>query len=102
MSLVLKLHQKVEDSGGFVLDASPDTEELDLQVREDAPSGVVAALHCLGGQEELFSVTPAQICDSSLGCLQMAKHGLSCLFPRIARSPSCVSVRKGFFSCPLC
>ena len=47
-------HQKVEDSGGFDLDASPDTEELDLQVREDAASGVVAALHCLGGEGRAF------------------------------------------------
>ena len=47
-------HQKVEDSGGFDLDASPDTEELDLQVCEDAASAVVAALHCLGGERGDF------------------------------------------------
>ena len=47
-------HQKVEDSGGFDLDASPDTEELDLQVCEDAASAVVVALHCLGGERGDF------------------------------------------------
>ena len=54
MCLVEKLHQKAEDSGGFDLDASPDTEELDHQVSEDAASGVVAALHCLGGERGAF------------------------------------------------
>ena len=94
MCLVEELHQKAEDSGGFDLDASPDSEELDLQVSEDAASVVVAALHCLGGERGAFSVTPVQVCDCSQSCTQMAKHGLSCLFLRTARSPSCVSVRK--------
>ena len=49
----------------------------------------------LVGNEELFSVTPAQVCDCSQSCTQMAQHGLSCLSLRIARSPSCVSVMKG-------
>ena len=49
MCLVVELHQKAEDSGGFDLDASPDSEELDLQFTEDAPSKVVTALLCLGG-----------------------------------------------------
>ena len=49
----------------------------------------------LVGNEEPFSVTPAQVCDCSQSCTQMAQHGLSCLSLRIARSPSCVSVRKG-------
>ena len=54
MCLVEKLHPKAEDSGGFDLEASPDTEELDLQVSEDAASAVVAALHCLGGERGAF------------------------------------------------
>jgi len=49
----------------------------------------------LVGNEELFSVTPAQVCDCIQSCIQMAQHGLSCLSLRIARSPSCVSVMKG-------
>ena len=54
MCLVEKLHQTDEDSCCFDLDASPDSEELDLQVSEDAASAVVAALHCLGGERGAF------------------------------------------------
>ena len=54
MCLVEKFYEKAEDSGGFDLDASPDIEELDLQVSEDAASAVVAALHCLGGEQGAF------------------------------------------------
>ena len=54
MCLVVELHQKTEDSGGFVLDASPDSEELDLQFSEDAASGVVTALLCLSGERGAF------------------------------------------------
>ena len=54
MCLVEKLHQKAEDSDGFDLDASQDTEELDLQVSEDVSSNVVAALQCLGGERGAF------------------------------------------------
>ena len=49
----------------------------------------------LVGNEDFFSVRPAQVCDCSQSCTQTAKHGLSCLFLMIACSPSCVSVRKG-------
>ena len=61
MCLVVELHQKAEDSGGFDLDASPDSEELDVQFSEDAPSGVVTALLCLGGKRGLFSVTQIRV-----------------------------------------
>ena len=47
------------------------------------------------GNEDVFSVRPAQVSDCSQSCTQTAKHGLSCLFLMIACSPSCVSVRKG-------
>ena len=50
MCLVVEVHQQAEDSGGYDLDASPDSEELDLQISEDVPSGVVTALLCLGGE----------------------------------------------------
>ena len=55
----------------------------------------------LVGNEEPFSVTPAQVCDCSQSCTQMAQHGLSCLCLRIARSPTCVSVRKGACFLPI-
>ena len=54
MCLLEKLYQKAEDSGFFDLDASLDTEELDLQVSEDAVSAVVAVLHCVGGERGAF------------------------------------------------
>ena len=88
-------HPKVEDSGGFDLDASPDTEELDSRSVKTLHRLLSSRSTALVGNEVIFSVTPAQVCDCSQSCTQMAKHGLSCLFLRIARSPSCVSVRKG-------
>ena len=54
MCLVVELHQEAEDSGGFDRDVSPDSEELDLQFSEDAPSEVVRALVCLGGEHGAF------------------------------------------------
>ena len=102
MCLVENLHQKAEDSGGFDLDASPILRSLISRSVKTVHRALSPRSTVLAEKEELFSVTPAQICDSSLGCLQMTRHGLSCLFPRIARSPACVSVRKVFFSCPLC
>ena len=54
MCLVVELHQKAEDSGGFDRDVSPESEELDLQFSEDTPSGVVRALMCLGGEHGAF------------------------------------------------
>ena len=52
---------------------------------------------CSQSEQPIFEdVTyEVQVCDCSQNCTQMAKHVLSCLFLRIARSPSCVSVRKG-------
>ena len=100
MCLVENLHQKAEDLGGFDLDAFPDTEELDFQDSEDVASNVVAALHCLGGERGAFLSHASSSRDLSVGCLLMARHGLSCLFLRIARSPPCVLVRKGVCSLP--
>ena len=49
MCLVVELHQKAEHSGGLDLDASPNSEGLQLHLPEDAPSKVVTALLCPGG-----------------------------------------------------
>ena len=38
-----------EYSGGFDLDASPNSEGLQLRLPQDAPSKVVTALLCPGG-----------------------------------------------------
>ena len=100
MCLVENLHQKAEDSGGFDLDASPILRSLISRSVKTVHRALSPRSTVLAEKEELFSVTPAQICDSSLGCLQMTRHGLSCLFPRIARSPACISVRKVFFFLP--
>ena len=54
MHLVVELHQRAEDSGGFDYNASPDSKELDVQFSEDATSGVVTALLCLGGERGAF------------------------------------------------
>ena len=91
------LHEKAEDSRGFDLDASPILRSLISRSAKTLHRALSPRSTVLAEKEELCSVTPAQICDSSLGCLQMTRHGLSCLFPRIARSPACVSVRKVFF-----
>ena len=50
MCLVVEFLQQAENSGGYDLAASPDPEELDLQISEDVPSVVVTALLCLGGE----------------------------------------------------
>ena len=42
------------DSGGFDQNASPDLKELDVQFSEDATSGVVTSLLCLGGERGAF------------------------------------------------
>ena len=52
-----------------------------------------ASLSCWGTRS--FPDTLAQGCDCSQSCTQMAQHGLSCPCLRIARSPTCVLVRKG-------
>ena len=93
MCLIENLHQKADDLGGFDLDASPDTEELDLQVSEDVSSNVVAALTVLAGNEELFQSRQLKSETGIRGRLQMARLGLPCLFLSIARSPSCVLAR---------
>ena len=49
MCLAVEVHPQAEDSGGYDLDAAPVAEELDFLISEDVPSGVVAALLCLGG-----------------------------------------------------
>ena len=50
MCLAVEVHPQAEDSGGYDLDAAPVAEELDFLISEDVPSGVVAALLCLGGE----------------------------------------------------
>ena len=101
MCLVEKLHQKAEDPGGFDLDAFPD-------ILKSLISRWVKTLHrllsprstVLVGNEDFFSVRPAQVSDCSQSCTQTAQHGLSCLFLMIASSPPCVLVRKGVCSLP--
>ena len=46
----VEVHPHSEDSGGYDLDSAPVPEELDFLISEDVPSGVVAALLCLGGE----------------------------------------------------
>ncbi len=101
MCLAANLHPKDENLAGIDLDAFSDLEGLDYQVSDDASLAVVAAPHCLGGERGAFPDTPAQVCDCSQSCTQMAQHGLSCLCLRIARSPTCVSVRKGACFLPI-
>ena len=50
MCLAVQVHPQAEDSGGYELDAAPGSEEVDLLISEDVPSGVVGALLCLGGE----------------------------------------------------
>ena len=54
MCLHVELYEKAEHSGGFNLDASPDSEELRLQFTKDAASGVNTAILCLGGERGAF------------------------------------------------
>ena len=66
MCLAVEVHPQAEDSGGYDLDAAPVAEELDFLISEDVPSGVVAALLCLGGGNVgVVSVTPFLLCGCS-------------------------------------
>ena len=49
MCLVENLHQRLK-TRWFSSGCLSDTEGLNPQVREDGPSAIVAALHCLGGK----------------------------------------------------
>ena len=70
MCLVENLHEKAEDSRGFDLDASPILRSLISRSAKTLHRALWPRSTVLAEKGELFSVTPVQIRDSRLGCLQ--------------------------------